>query len=288
MRLANKVAVITGGGSGIGRSTVLRFLQEGSKVVFADYNAESGRQVLDEAVDLGFGDQVRFIKTDVAEESDIIAMFRRAEEDFGSLDIVFNNAGVGGAIGPVWELDIEDWDYTFDVLVKGVFLGIKHGSRVLRKQGRGGAIINTASIAGISGGCGPLSYSAAKAAVINLTRSASVQLAPDRIRVNAICPGFILSGLTASKNRPIEESAAKLDTKQPYPDHGTGDDIAGTALFLASEDSRFVNGEAIIVDGALTALGPDLWQRWEMPYEREMSRNIVNRGSTGEATLKRK
>lgn len=288
MRLANKVAVITGGGSGIGRSTVLRFLQEGSKVVFADYNAESGRQVLDEAVDLGFVDQVRFIKTDVAEESDIIAMFRRAEEDFGSLDIVFNNAGVGGAIGPVWELDIEDWDYTFDVLVKGVFLGIKHGSRVLRKQGRGGAIINTASIAGISGGCGPLSYSAAKAAVINLTRSASVQLAPDRIRVNAICPGFILSGLTASKNRPIEESAAKLDTKQPYPDHGTGDDIAGTALFLASEDSRFVNGEAIIVDGALTALGPDLWQRWEMPYEREMSRNIVNRGSTGEATLKRK
>ncbi|MEC9248040.1 MAG: SDR family oxidoreductase [Pseudomonadota bacterium] len=288
MRLANKVAVITGGGSGIGRSTVLRFLQEGSKVVFADYNAESGRQVLDEAVDLGFVDQVRFIKTDVAEESDIIAMFRRAEEDFGSLDIVFNNAGVGGAIGPVWELDIEDWDYTFDVLVKGVFLGIKHGSKVLRKQGRGGAIINTASIAGISGGCGPLSYSAAKAAVINLTRSASVQLAPDRIRVNAICPGFILSGLTASKNRPIEESAAKLDTKQPYPDHGTGDDIAGTALFLASEDSRFVNGEAIIVDGALTALGPDLWQRWEMPYEREMSRNIVNRGSTGEATLKRK
>ena len=288
MRLANKVAVITGGGSGIGRSTVLRFLQEGSKVVFADYNTESGRQVLDEAVDLGFVDQVRFIKTDVAEESDIIAMFRRAEEDFGSLDIVFNNAGVGGAIGPVWELDIEDWDYTFDVLVKGVFLGIKHGSRVLRKQGRGGAIINTASIAGISGGCGPLSYSAAKAAVINLTRSASVQLAPDRIRVNAICPGFILSGLTASKNRPIEESAAKLDTKQPYPDHGTGDDIAGTALFLASEDSRFVNGEAIIVDGALTALGPDLWQRWEMPYEREMSRNIVNRGSTGEATLKRK
>ena len=288
MRLANKVAVITGGGSGIGRSTVLRFLQEGSKVVFADYNTESGRQVLDEAVDLGFVDQVRFIKTDVAEESDIIAMFRRAEEDFGSLDIVFNNAGVGGAIGPVWELDIEDWDYTFDVLVKGVFLGIKHGSKVLRKQGRGGAIINTASIAGISGGCGPLSYSAAKAAVINLTRSASVQLAPDRIRVNAICPGFILSGLTASKNRPIEESAAKLDTKQPYPDHGTGDDIAGTALFLASEDSRFVNGEAIIVDGALTALGPDLWQRWEMPYEREMSRNIVNRGSTGEATLKRK
>ena len=288
MRLANKVAVITGGGSGIGRSTVLRFLQEASKVVFADYNAESGRKVLEEAVDLGFGDHVRFIKTDVAKELDVIAMFRCAEDNFGSLDIVFNNAGVGGAIGPVWELDIEDWDYTFDVLVKGVFLGIKHGSKVLRKQGRGGAIINTASIAGISGGCGPLSYSAAKAAVINLTRSASVQLAPDRIRVNAICPGFILSGLTASKNQPIEESAAKLDTKQPYPDYGTGDDIAGTALFLASDDSRFVNGEAIIVDGALTALGPDLWQRWEMPYEREMTRNIVNRGSTGEATLKRK
>ena len=287
MRLAEKVAIITGGGSGIGRATVLRFLDEGAKVVLADYNEKTGKEVVNEAIKKGFEDNVRFIKTDVSQERDVVAMVQCANDIFGSLDVLFNNAGVGGAIGPVWELDTEDWDYTFDVLVKGVFLGIKHGAKMLRQQGRGGTIINTASIAGMSGGCGPLSYSAAKASVINLTRSASVQLAPDRIRVNAICPGFILTGLTASKNRPVEQSAADLDTKQPYPDHGTGEDIAGTALFLASDDSRFVSGEAIVVDGALTAVGPDLWQRWDMPYERDMKRNIVNRGSTGEVTLKR-
>ncbi len=287
MRLAKKVAVITGGGSGIGRATVLRFLREGAKVVLADYNQETGESVVNQAVEEGYDEQIKFVKTDVAHEPDVVAMIDCAVDSFGSLDILFNNAGVGGAIGPVWELEADDWDYTFDVLVKGVFLGIKHGARVLRSQGRGGAIINTASIAGISGGCGPLSYSAAKASVINLTRSASVQLAPDRIRVNAICPGFILTGLTASKNRPIEESAAALDTKQPFPDHGKGEDIAGTALFLASDDSRFVNGEAIVVDGALTALGPDLWQRWDIPYERDMTGNILNRGTTGERNIKR-
>ena len=287
MRLAEKIAVITGGGSGIGRATVLRFLREGAKVILADYNKETGEAVIDQAVEEGYEGKVHFIKTDVANETDIVAMIQYAVKSFGSLDIIFNNAGVGGAIGPVWELDAEDWDYTFDVLVKGVFLGIKHGAKVLRSQGRGGAIINTASIAGISGGCGPLSYSAAKASVINLTRSASVQLAPDRIRVNAICPGFILTGLTASKSRPIEESAASLDSKQPFPDHGKGEDIAGTALFLASDDSRFVNGEAIVVDGALTALGPDLWQRWDIPYERDMESKILNRGTTGERNLKR-
>ena len=288
MRLADRVAIITGGASGIGHSAVLRFLEEGCKVVIADYNVQSGEAVLEEVVRQGFKDSACFIKTDVGQESEVVAMMECAIDTFGALDVIFNNAGVGGAIGPVWDLEVEDWDYTFDVLVKGVFLGIKHGARMLRQQGRGGAIINTASIAGISGGCGPLSYSAAKAAVINLTKSASVQLAPDRIRVNAICPGFILTGLTTSKHKPVEETAAELDTKQPYPDHGTGEDIASTALFLASTESKFINGEAIVVDGALTALGPDLWQRWGMPYERDMTKNVVNRGSTGETNITRK
>jgi NAD(P)-dependent dehydrogenase (short-subunit alcohol dehydrogenase family) len=287
MRLENKVAIVTGGAGGMGRSTVIRFLKEGAKVVIADYNAASGAETLAEITGLGYKDSAHFIKTDVASELDIKAMVECAVDNFGRVDIMFNNAGVGGVVGPVWDLQVEEWDYTFDVLVKGVFLGIKHAAKVMRTQGDGGVIINTASVAGLSGGCGPLSYSAAKAAVVNLTKAAAVQLAPDRIRVNAICPGFILTGLTHTKHESLEEAGKRMDSTQPFPDHGTGEDIAGTALFLATEDSRFVNGEAIVVDGALTAIGPDMWQRWGVPYERDMTRNVVNKGTTGDKNTRR-
>ena len=287
MRLENKVAIVTGGAGGMGRSTVMRFIEEGAKVVIADYNAASGAETLAEITGLGYKNSAHFIKTDVASELDIKAMVECAVDNFGRVDIMFNNAGVGGVVGPVWDLQVEEWDYTFDVLVKGVFLGIKHAAKVMRTQGDGGVIINTASVAGLSGGCGPLSYSAAKAAVVNLTKAAAVQLAPDRIRVNAICPGFILTGLTHSKHDSLEQAGKRMDSTQPFPDHGTGEDIAGTALFLATEDSRFVNGEAIVVDGALTAIGPDMWQRWGVPYERDMTSNVVNKGTTGDKNTRR-
>jgi NAD(P)-dependent dehydrogenase (short-subunit alcohol dehydrogenase family) len=287
MRLENKVAIVTGGAGGMGRSTVMRFLKEGAKVVIADYNAASGAETLAEITSLGYKNSAHFIKTDVASELDIKAMVECAVDNFGRVDIMFNNAGVGGVVGPVWDLQVEEWDYTFDVLVKGVFLGIKHAAKIMRTQGDGGVIINTASVAGLSGGCGPLSYSAAKAAVVNLTKAAAVQLAPDRIRVNAICPGFILTGLTHSKHDSLEQAGKRMDSTQPFPDHGTGEDIAGTALFLATEDSRFVNGEAIVVDGALTAIGPDMWQRWGVPYERDMTSNVVNKGTTGDKNTRR-
>ena len=287
MRLENKVAIVTGGAGGMGRSTVMRFIGEGAKVIIADYNAASGAETLAEITGLGYKNSAHFIKTDVASELDIKAMVECAVDNFGRVDIMFNNAGVGGVVGPVWDLQVEEWDYTFDVLVKGVFLGIKHAAKVMRTQGDGGVIINTASVAGLSGGCGPLSYSAAKAAVVNLTKAAAVQLAPDRIRVNAICPGFILTGLTHSKHDSLEQAGKRMDSTQPFPDHGTGEDIAGTALFLATEDSRFVNGEAIVVDGALTAIGPDMWQRWGVPYERDMTSNVVNKGTTGDKNTRR-
>jgi len=287
MRLNKKVAVVTGGAGGMGQSTVLRFLAEGAQVVIADFNAEEGARTLALAAESGHGGNAKFIKTDVAKESDVEAMIECAVDNFGRLDILFNNAGVGGVIGPVWDVEEDEWDYTFDVLVKGVFFGIKHGARALRRQGGGGSIINTASVAGLSGGCGPLAYSAAKASVINLSKAASIQLAPDRVRVNAICPGFILTGLTKAAKMTVEEAGAHLDKLQPWPDHGTGDDIAGTALFLASDDSRFVTGEAIVVDGGLTAIGPDMWQRYGSPYEATMTKNRVNRGTTGEQTVVR-
>src|SRR5271156_7117230 len=171
MRLQNKVAVITGGASGRGRATTRRFLDEGAWVVVADYNEDTGKQTMALAAERGFREPVRFIRTDVAQEPDVAAMIELAVSDVGRVDIVFNNAGVGGALGPVWDVEVEEWDYTFDVLAKGVFLGIKHAARAMKRLGRGGSIINTASVAGLSGGGGPLVYSAAKAAVINLTRA---------------------------------------------------------------------------------------------------------------------
>ncbi|MGR8950780.1 MAG: SDR family NAD(P)-dependent oxidoreductase [Gammaproteobacteria bacterium] len=293
MKLENKVAVITGGASGMGRATVLRYLAEGAKVIVADFNADNGADTLREIERLGYSGSAAFVKTDVATEQDVEAALASATDNFGRLDIVFNNAGVGGAIGPVWDIDEAEWDYTFDVLAKGVMFGIKHAARIMRRQNEngtatGGSIINTASVAGMSGGCGPLVYSAAKAAVINLTRAAAIQLAPDRIRVNSINPGFILTGLTQGKNLTIESAGAQLDKLQPNPDHGTGDDIAGAALFLASDDSRFINGESIVVDGGLTALGPDLWQRFDQTYERDLKKNYLTRGTTGEESSQRK
>ncbi len=285
MKLKDKVAVITGGASGMGQATALRFLNEGARVVVADYNEQSGKETLALAKDAGYAEKIRFIRMDVAKESDVQAMIACAVSEFGRLDIVFNNAGVGGAIGPVWDIEEKEWDYTFDVLVKGVFFGIKHAARVMRKQGQGGVIINTASTAGLSGGSGPLVYSAAKAAVINLTKAAAVQLAPDRIRVNAICPGGILTGLT---NQGNPEAAVKvLEKMQPWPDYGKGEHIAGVALFLASDDAGFVTGEALVVDGGLTAIGPDMWRRFGIPQEAQAHRSRVNRGSTGEATTAR-
>ncbi len=279
MRLKDRVAVITGGASGMGKATVLRFLEEGAKVVIADYNADTGARTLAEAEAAGHADAVRFIRTDVASEADIEAMIACATDTWGRLDIVFNNAGVGGAIGPLTETTVEAWDYTFDVLAKGVFLGIKHAARVMKAAGRGGSIINTASIAGLSGDGGPLVYSAAKAAVINLSQSAAVELAPDRIRVNAICPGFIATPL-ATGHHP-ERVRERFARSQPWPAAGSSEHIAGAALFLASDDAEFVTGEALVVDGGLTAAGPELSKKFPRTSARDAPLTGVTKGTTG-------
>ncbi len=281
MRIKNKVAVITGGASGMGLATVMRFLEEGAKVVIADYNAVTGEAAVEVAGKKGLGGSVSFIKTDVAVESDIEAMIQTAVDQFGGLDIVFNNAGVGGAIGPLTETSVSDWDYTFDVLAKGVFLGIKHAARVMKANGTGGSIINTASIAGLSGDGGPLVYSAAKAAVISMSKSAAVELGADRIRVNAICPGFIVTPLADGGHE--EATRFAFAKSQPWPDYGRGEHIAGAALFLASDDSEFITGETIVVDGGLTAAGPELSKKFPRTSSRHARVSGITKGSTGEA-----
>jgi len=252
-RLDGKVAVITGGGNGIGRATALRFLAEGAAVVIADLNRASGAETLELARAAGHADRIHFVAADVTVEADVAAAVQAGPARFGRLDCVFNNAGIAGAFGPITHLDAAEWDYTFAVLVRAVFLGMKHGARVLKAQGQGGSFVNTASIAGLSGGDAPQAYSAAKAAVINLTRAVAVELAPARIRANAICPGLILTPLVHRGNAAaFEPIAAGL---QPWPEAGQPEHIAAVALFLASDDARFVTGDAVVADGGLVAAG---------------------------------
>lgn len=278
-RLNDKVAVITGGGNGIGRATVLRFLDEGARVVLAEINEATAKETVDLAAAAGHGDRVRFIRTDVVEETQVAAAVALAQSAFGRLDCIFNNAGVAGAFGPITHISAEDWDYSFAVLVRGVFFGIKHAARLLKAQGQGGSIINTASVAGLGGGDGPQAYSAAKAAVINLSRAVAIELAADKIRVNAICPGGILTPLLHRGDPgPVQ---AFLEKAQPWPEAGLPDDIAAAAAFLASDDARFMTGAAMVVDGGLTAVGGNILRA---SAQGQMITTVVgcDRGSTGE------
>ncbi len=277
-RLQDKVAIITGGGSGMGRDTVLRFLDEGAKVLVADLNEDNGKETLALARARGQGERIGFIRTDVAEERDAAAMVAEAQRLFGTLDIAYLNAGVGGAFGPIAETTVEGWDYTFAVLTRSVFLGMKHASIAMRFHGRGGAILSTASIAGIVGGGGSHAYSAAKAAVISLTENVAAELAPFRIRVNAIAPGVISTPLV-HRGRP--EKFEQQFARQPWPERGEGTHIAAAAAFLCSDDARFITGEVLKVDGGLLAQGLALWGAGkDNPFLRTAG---VNHGTTGKA-----
>ncbi len=278
MRLNDKVALVTGGASGMGEATVARFLAEGAYVLIADFNEETGAAVA-AATAAEYPGRCVFQQTDVASEAAVEAAVAAARSAFGRLDIMFNNAGVGGAIGPLTQTTEADWDYTFAVLAKGVFFGIKHAARCFQEQGEGGSIINTASIAALSGDGGPLVYSAAKAAVVSLTRSSAVELAPDRIRVNAICPGYITTPLAAGGD--MERTRNSFSTAQPWPESGEGEHIAGSAVFLASDDARFVTGEALVVDGGLTAAGPRLSETFPRTAGRNSRYSGITKGSTG-------
>jgi len=251
--LKDRVAVITGGASGIGAATVRQFLAAGADVVIGDMNKDAGQQLLTELAADGYQNKVRFQSVDVADESEMMALVEVAEKEFGGLDVIFNNAGIGGAIGPITELEVEHWDQTFAVMTRGVFLGIKHGAKAMQRTGRGGSIINTGSIAALSGKGGPLAYSATKAAVVNITMNAAVELADSNIRVNAVCPGIIFTDLM-HRGR-AEEAEQVIDKIQPSTLRGEPEHIASMVRFLASDDSAFVTGTTQLVDGGYLANG---------------------------------
>lgn len=255
-RLAGKVAVITGGASGMGRATVEKFIAEGARVVIADVQEDKGRALAEQ-----LGDAATFVSTDVCREADVKAMIDFAVTRFGRLDCLFNNAGFGGVIGEIHETDMgEPYRRTVDAMLTGPILGMKYAAPVMRQQ-RSGVIISTASVAGLHAGYGPHVYTAVKAAVVNLTRSVAQELGPHNIRVNAICPGGIstpiFAGQLALRTGDNTDYAAVmkpyLERMQPIPRSGEPADIANAACFLASDEASFVSGHALVVDGALTA-----------------------------------
>jgi NAD(P)-dependent dehydrogenase (short-subunit alcohol dehydrogenase family) len=260
-RLDGKVAVITGGASGIGLGTVELFVAQGAKVIAADIQDEKGRML-----EQRFGGAVRYARCDVTVEADIAAAVGLAESEFGGLDILFNNAGISDMMREIADIQAETWSWIFDVLVRGPALGIKYAAPLMQARG-GGSIINTASIAGLQAGWGPIAYSSAKASVIHMSRCAAAQLSPQKIRVNAICPGLIATSIFgASLGLPREvadQMAARVaetgSKVQPIPKAGVPDDIAKAALYLASDDSEFVTGTHIVVDGGITIGSRHSW-----------------------------
>jgi NAD(P)-dependent dehydrogenase (short-subunit alcohol dehydrogenase family) len=274
------VAIVTGGASGMGRASALMFLREGGKVVIADLNAETSQEVVDLAAAEGYEGAILFRRTDVSEEQQVEAVIDQALDAFGRLDILFNNAGVGGAMAPITETSVEEWDRTFDLLLRSVFLGIKHGARAMRRHGDGGSIINTASTAGLAGGSGPAAYSAAKSGVLSLTKSAAIQLATDRIRVNAIAPGGIHTPLIPVANDA--EMRRFMKGRQPWPDTGKSEDIAYAALYLGSDESRFCTGTTLLVDGGLLACGPGLFPHAESSGQRGFAMSSTGESGTSE------
>jgi NAD(P)-dependent dehydrogenase (short-subunit alcohol dehydrogenase family) len=266
-----QVAVVTGGGGGIGLAIAEKIVAAGGAVVIGDLNEERGHDAV-----RALGDRSRFLRADVSEESDVEALVAAAVDAFGRLDAMFNNAGVGGAFGPITEQSVEAWDATFAINVRSVFLGTKHAARQMIEQESGGAIVNTASVAGLSGGGGPQAYSAAKAAVIGFTKATAAELAEHRIRVNAVCPGAIYTELL-HRGRP-EQTDVWREQIQPWPERGQPEMIADVAVWLASDESRFVTGEAVTADGGLMAATPRLLDH-DLPHLKRMTG--IAYGNTG-------
>lgn len=251
-RLASKVALITGAASGIGRAAALLFAREGARVVIADVQDDLGRATAASISDAGGA--AAFVHADVSRAEDARAMVDATVQRFGRLDVLFNNAGVGKHI-PFEQLTEAEWDRIVDINLRGVFLGCRYGVPALKHAG-GGAILNTASQSGLQGHPNNQAYCAAKAGVINFTRSLAKDLARDNIRVNAICPGGTDTPILRGYIPPGESNDYVTRLVAPHTPFGRlarPEEIAAAALFLVSDDASFVSGVALPVDGAASA-----------------------------------
>lgn len=258
--LAGKVAIITGGASGIGKATVELFIAEGAKVVIADLDEQTGQ-----AQASALGDAARFFRVDVSAREQVQALVDFGIAEFGRLDIMFNNAGISCAPFPDFLDDtLEDFDQVIAVNLLGPMLGTQIAARAMARQGTGGAIINTASIAGILAGQAMISYRVSKAGVVHFSKSAAIELARHDIRVNCIAPGHIQTAMSAFEEGSQPDNVARLGkeidaiylSNQPLKQRGQADDVAQAALFLAGDRSKFVTGIVMPVEAGVTAGDP--------------------------------
>ncbi|MBL0114308.1 MAG: SDR family oxidoreductase [Sphingomonadales bacterium] len=253
--LDGKVAIVTGAGSGIGRASAKRFAAEGAKLVIGDKTEaifETAKAITDA------GGTATALQIDAGNEADVAKLVDVAKSSYGGLDVAFANAGISGGMDGIFDAKAEDFAEILRVNLIGPWLMVKHAGKLMLEQGRGGSIICTASVAGIRSGAGGAHYSASKAGVINLIKTSAQQLSSTGIRVNAICPGLIETGMTervfvyARENDKMD----KVGRLNPLRRAGQPSEIANMALFLASDEASYVNGQAIAVDGGLSSSHP--------------------------------
>ena len=284
-RVEGKVAVVTGAASGLGEATARLMHAEGASVILTDIQDDRGQRVV---ADLG--DRARYLHCDVTSEPDVAQAVDEAVREFGRLDCMFNNAGIVGTQGGIDEIPLEEYEFTMAVLLRSVFLGMKHAARVMKPQ-CSGVILSTTSIGGLQGGLGPHVYGAAKGAVVALTKNVAAELGAWSIRVNAIAPGKILTPMNAANltgdPEAMDQAREAFATRTPLRGRiGEADDIAHAALWLASDDAGFVSGHILVVDGGLTTgsrenVAPGEHGRWAVRSDlvREAGRSGLPAGT---------
>jgi len=273
-RLAGKVAVITGGASGIGAATADKLHAHGAKLVLGDIQDDVG-----EAFAAKFGDDAVYRHCDVTKEDDVQGLVDTAVEHFGKIDIMFNNAGIVGAIGPIDSTPVEEWKLTLDILLNGVFYGMKHASRHMKKAGSG-SIISMSSVAGVTGGLAPPAYTAAKHAVVGLTRNLAAEVGPYGVRANCVAPYSVATPMVAEAylgdHTDIEQTMKMLADESPLKGRaGTADDVANAVLWLASDESGYTSGMTLTVDAGITTgsvAGPPRFSEYK-PMQREAGKS---------------
>lgn len=250
-RLEGKVAVITGAASGIGAATATKFVEHGARVVVGDIQDAEGQALVAK-----LGDAARYQHCDVTVEDDVAALVNAAMEHFGRLDIMFNNAGIVGAIGPLDTTPAAEWQRTLDILLNGVFYGMKHASGIMKKAGYG-SIISMSSVAGVTGGLGPHAYAAAKHAVVGITRNLAAEVGAYGVRVNCIAPYSVATPMVADAylgdHTDIDQTVKMLADESPLRGRpGLADDVANAVLWLASDESGYTSGHTLTIDAGIT------------------------------------